>query len=75
MYAEDDQGNVVLTLSRDDFENLLLALGNATGAVSRDRTHFMRLIALTNRINEGNPHFSPYDIPAEGEPGGLNCRK
>lgn len=59
-YSEKD-GQVVLTLSREDYTQLLLELGGAMflhlkdGDGSADQT-----LAWLNRIMEGNPHYSPY---------------
>jgi len=56
---------IVLRLSVNDYETLLLMLGFAAGAVSREshQNIFWRWVALVNRINEGNPQFTPYEIP------------
>lgn len=58
---------VTLVMSRDDFDNLLLALGIAAGAMHAqdEMRRFWFLIALTNRINRDNPEFRQYEIPAE----------
>lgn len=54
-----------ITLSQEDFDTLLLALGMATGLCFRGGQERMAygVIQLTNRINVGNPHFRPYEIP------------
>jgi hypothetical protein len=54
-----------ITLSREDFESLLLALGMATGLCFREGQEQLayRIIQLTNIINAGNPDFLPYAIP------------
>lgn len=54
-YAEKD-GQVVLTMSREDYDIMLMALGAFT-AYSYDRE---RILALVNRLNEGNPNWMPY---------------
>jgi hypothetical protein len=57
---------VVLTMPVEDFEGLLLMLGYAAGAaVLTRRGDFWNFMDLANRINDGNPHFTPYEIPAE----------
>ena len=58
---------VQFDISRDDFELLLLALGMATGSV-QDTPMRRLLFELANRINEGNPNWTPYEIvdPPEG---------
>lgn len=70
MYTEDGKGNVILTMAREDFYLLLITLGYATGAVSRQGGEvltFNQLVAFTNRLNEGNPRYTPYNV-GEGEP-------
>lgn len=62
-------------MTRDDFDNLILMLGYATGAASaqQDQTMFWNWLRFANELNNGNPHFRPYDIPPEfqGQPGGA----
>jgi hypothetical protein len=55
------------SLSREDFETLLLALGIATGTCFRDGNDKLgyRIILLTNTINQNNPDWTPYDVPAD----------
>ena len=57
---------VTLDMSEQDWEHLLFALGCALGAASNlDRSTFYGLLDLTNRLNQGNPESTPYEIPAE----------
>jgi len=58
-------GQVTLVMSEGDYENLLLALGIAAGATGGDKRMFWRWIELVNRLNAGNPQFTPYQIPVE----------
>jgi hypothetical protein len=53
---------VVLSMTHQDYNALLLALGFAAGRAD-DKPMFWRLIGLVNRLNAGNPHFTPYEIP------------
>jgi hypothetical protein len=62
-YSED--GDVVtLRMTRDDYSTVLTALGFRAGRLMRedlpDPLH--HLFAATNRINAGNPRFTPYEI-------------
>ena len=61
------QGNrVTLNMSKVDYMTLLMMLGYACGAVHKeDKGHFWDFIQFTNRLNQGNPEFTPYEIPAE----------
>lgn len=58
-YSEQD-GKVILTLSREDYELLLIALEAATGLALRDGQPSIPWLELVNRINEGNPNYAPY---------------
>jgi hypothetical protein len=57
---------IQIDISVDEWGNLLLLMGYALAA-RRKQTgimpwHWLRLI---NSINEGNPQFTPYEIPEE----------
>jgi hypothetical protein len=55
------------TLTRDQYDQLLIALGMAAGtAHSQNNKHlFMSLLRLANEINKNNPNWQPYDVPPE----------
>lgn len=57
------------TLSRDDYEILLIMLGFATGAAAKegDRKLVQSFVRLTNEINKNNPHWTNYEVPADKE--------
>lgn len=46
-----------------DWEILLSELSMAGGALYPDRNLFYRHFALLNRLNAGNPKWTPYKIP------------
>ena len=57
---------VVITLTEDQFGQLLVALGIAAGSqIAASRPLFFWLIRLANALNEGNPQWRPYEIPEE----------
>lgn len=59
MRREGDR--VLIDISKDEYLELLLMLGYAIGAASRPfQKSWLRLV---NSINEGNPQFTPYEIP------------
>jgi len=62
-YSEQD-GQVVLTMTREDYQRILLALGAWVAAMHRpfepERT--FELLEFVNRLNEGNPNFTPYQV-------------
>ena len=65
-YQERD-GQVVLTMSREDYELLLMALGTATGAALQGKgmLGLKVIVPLLNRLNEGNPNYTPYQVEAK----------
>lgn len=57
---------VTLEMTVDDWENLLLMIGSAAGSVyNHDKVLFWHWIRFANEINQGNPRFTPYEIPEE----------
>ena len=60
-YKEED-GKVILTLDRSDYEMLLLCLGMAAGWAIKEKKDSSPFVELVNRINEGNPDFIPYQV-------------
>lgn len=61
MAYREENGQVVLTMSREDYDQLIKMVATAT-------VHFwpdtIWILALLNRLNEGNPDWRPYRIPA-----------
>jgi formylmethanofuran dehydrogenase subunit B len=60
MAYREENGQVVLTMSRSDFEVLLVALGYTLDSglwVNRDAA-----LAYVNRLNQGNPNYTPYEV-------------
>jgi hypothetical protein len=55
------------TLTRDQYETLLVALGYAAGAaISRKENGlFIGFLRLCNEINKNNPNYLPYELEAE----------
>ena len=63
MSYSEENGQVILTMSREDYNLLLIVLGYATGGAIKD--HWIpaeRMFELTNRLNQGNPNFTPYQV-------------
>lgn len=64
MYREEGD-QVVLTMSRADYDRLLILLGaSIVHATHGGKSLFTldQIIGLLNRMNEGNPHFAPYQV-------------
>jgi hypothetical protein len=55
------------TLTRDQYETLLLALGTAAGAAHGQGNEelFVAFLRLANKINTNNPNWKPYELPPE----------
>ena len=62
-----DGETVTLTMTREDYMWLLISLGYALGATRSDGVSSLHLgsLALANRLNAGNPNWTPYEIPTE----------
>ena len=57
-YSERD-GQVVLTMSREDYRSLLNVFALATAKKFPDTMWILRLL---NRLSEGNPQWVPYKL-------------
>jgi len=61
-YSEAD-GQVVLTMSREDYDRILQVFAIATYAgMPPDHPVNNSVVALLNRLNEGNPNYTPYQV-------------
>jgi hypothetical protein len=58
--------HVILTMSADDYKHVLMALSALTAPAIAGRYGFTvnTMLALVNRINEGNPDYTPYNVRA-----------
>ena len=65
MSYREENGQVVLTMKAEDYEMILMALGAFTAMTWRNGGDNKRMFELMNRLNEGNPHYTPYQT---GEP-------
>lgn len=63
MSYSEENGQVMLRMSRPHFMNLLMFLGIAAGALGPESPMFSRLFNLQNVLNEGNPNYTPYQVP------------
>jgi len=56
--------DITFSLTPDEFDSLLLMAGYAIGAAFPDnRKLAYAFLRLANRLNEGNPNWTPYQIP------------
>lgn len=69
-FKQLNNGDVQLTMSRDDYDALLMQLGYAAGAAGRndDPVFHRNNILLLNRLNAGNPNYTMYRAPKENKP-------
>ena len=61
-YNDNQDGTVTLTMTRQDFELLLMCLG-AAAALAEQNVGLLSagtIFGLVNRLNEGNPNYRPY---------------
>lgn len=65
MSYREENGQVVLTMSQEDYAALLKRLATAAGYDARfyGTEALGRHLALLNRLNEGNPNYTPYEVP------------
>jgi hypothetical protein len=58
---------MMLELTEREFDLLLIMAGYATGAAERDGNQQLKwaFVKLLNRLNESNPHWTPYLVPEE----------
>jgi hypothetical protein len=62
MYREEND-QVILTMSREDYQLLLNVLCYATGGAIKYRwTPADRMFEFTDRLNQGNPNYTPYQV-------------
>ena len=58
------EDRVNISLTRDEFEALLIMCGYATAAAMKQDTKMgYAFLALVNTINRDNPKWIPYEIP------------
>jgi hypothetical protein len=61
MSYSEENGQVVLRMTREDYDFLLIGYGMLIG-----KSFFggspKALIEYFNRLNEGNPHYTPYQV-------------
>ena len=60
-----EKGDVItLEMSRADYNQLLIAM-EMVAALASEKKVLWHWIDFANRMNTGNPHFIPYEIPEE----------
>ena len=67
MSYSEENGQVVLRMSREDYELLLLGMGYAAGAAAQPGTPILpwrKIFGLMDRLNSGNPKW-PRQVEAK----------
>jgi hypothetical protein len=59
MNYSEENGQVVLRMSREDYEMVLQSLGALMILRMDNRGEMERLFGVLNRLNEGNPNYTP----------------
>jgi hypothetical protein len=64
MTYEFKDGVVTLTMTREQYAQLLVIIGFAAGAVHRQENYrcFWNWIKFANELNRENPEYTPYEI-------------
>jgi len=75
MSYREENGQVVLTMSREDYVRLLFRLGAGFGAWLHSHSdRFPDIVrdelAFINRLNEGNPNYTPQKVADAHTDGG-----
>jgi len=68
MSYREENGQVILTMSREDYKQLIVAFGYVADLAATDFSDpdgFPRFIALMNRLNEANPNYTSYQVEAK----------
>jgi hypothetical protein len=69
-YTENGD-EVILQMTRADYQRLIWQLGLAGGAILREvgsrSVDFRRHLDFMNRLNSGNSHFTRYELPDVAE--------
>ena len=63
MYREEND-QVVLTMSVEDYQKFLMLLGAGTAVLTKRGGIFdiNNTLELLNRLNSGNPNYTPYQV-------------
>jgi hypothetical protein len=71
MTLNENTNTFTITLTGDEFSQLLILLGYAVGAAFQNGNRQMAhsFLRLTNRINRDNRNYKPYGVPEDnGDP-------
>jgi hypothetical protein len=62
MSYREENGLVILSMSREDYDRLLSMFAGASALALKDGLPIGRTLELLNRLNEGNPNYTPYQV-------------
>jgi hypothetical protein len=64
MYQEQDN-HVIITMTYDEWNSLLMLMGVAYGHCLSSIPEMLPIVLrLIDSMNEGNPRYTPYGVPA-----------
>jgi hypothetical protein len=61
----EENGQVMVTMDMLDWQILLILLGRTLTILERDERP--AFFSLVNRLNQGNPDYTPYQVEAKRE--------
>jgi hypothetical protein len=66
MSYSEENGQVVLRMSREDYNVIMMALGVFTAPVLAGQigNRLNDVLKFLNRLNDGNPNYTPYQVPS-----------
>jgi hypothetical protein len=62
MSYREENGQVVLTMSVEDYQRVLMIFGAASMTRLTELIPLGDILNLLNRLNEGNPNYRPYEV-------------
>jgi hypothetical protein len=65
MSYREENNQVILTMDWKDYEYLIFLIAKAHGEMLKAGESRPNEIAFMNRLNSGNPHYTPYHLPRE----------
>lgn len=60
MSYREENDQVILTLSREDYRELMRGMKIAVIVIADQPQDLEKFRAFLNRLNSGNPHYTPY---------------
>jgi hypothetical protein len=65
MSYSEENGLVILSMSREDYDLVMRLLGQGSAHDIERVGSLHYILALLNRLNSGNPNYTPYPVEAK----------